>query len=229
MSPPPSPRRHYAERPARPAAPRETDVMRLVQHAGPVVLGFGVGTVWVVWLGWPVYTPLLTAAFVWAITQAGVRLAAAVASQYLGGTGATTPPRKEYSAPRALAAQGRYREAAEAWELAAAESDGDPEPYVALARLLRDHVGALEDAAAWFRRARVDAHLTPGLDLLVTQELIELYLTKLHQPQRAMPELARLHDRFPDTPAGKAAAQQLRVLRDELAHRPPSDSEGGGA
>jgi tetratricopeptide (TPR) repeat protein len=186
---------------------------------GPPVFGFLVGLVWLIWTGGalPVYTPLITAGVVWAVVQVTVRVAGAVTEKYLGGSGATTPHRAEYSAPRALAMQGRYREAVDAWELAAAESDGDPEPYVALARLHRDQLHDHEAAAEWFRRARRDARLDAGLDLLVTQELIELYVKKLGQPQRAIPELARLRQRHPRTPAGQAAEREMRELRGRIA------------
>lgn len=216
QSPVPPPRRRYAEHPA--GAPRDRDLQRLLQHYGPAAFGFGVGLIWVIWTGaLPFYTPLLTAAGVWGITQLAVRVAAIVTHQYLGGSGGTTPHHAEYSRPRALAAQGRYHEAADAWELAAAESDGDPEPYLALARLYRDQLGAFDAAAGWFRRARRDARLDGGLDLLVSQELIELYVRKLHQPHRAIPELARLRERFPATPAGQAAERELHALRERVA------------
>jgi tetratricopeptide (TPR) repeat protein len=179
----------------------------------PAVLGFGVGLVWVVWLGWPLYTPPLIAVAVWAFVQGTVRLAGGVTSRYTGLRGDSTPPKREYSAAQALAAQGRYREAVSAYELGAAESDGDPEPYLAIARILRDHLGELEGAGAWFRRARRDATLNKGLELLVTQELIELYTKRLGQPQRAIPELARIPRLVPGTPQAAAAERQVAAIR----------------
>jgi len=189
-------------------------------HVVPAFVGLGVGLMWLVWTGGalPPYTPLLTAVAVWGITQVVVRLGAAVSGRYLGLTGDTTPPRREYSAPQSLVARGRYEEAAAAWEIAAAESGGDPEPYLALARLFRDHLGQPEEAAAWFRRARRDATLPPGHDLLVSQELIELYRGRLGQPQRAIPELARICERFPGTPNAAAAEGELAALRAQIAN-----------
>jgi tetratricopeptide (TPR) repeat protein len=186
-------------------------------------VGFGVGFIWLSMTGGvlPWYTPVLVGGGVWALTQAAVRVAGVLAHQYAGGSGGTTPHRAEYSRPRALAAQGRYQEAVDAWEIAAAESDGDPEPYIALARLHRDQLGRPEAAGEWFRRARRDARLDPGRDLLVTQELIELYVKKLRQPQKAIPELARLRERFPHTPAGQAAERELRELREQIAREGP--------
>ena len=130
--------------------------------------------------------------------------------------GATTPHRAEYSQAQALAAQGRYREAADAYEIAAAESEGDPTPYIAIARILRDHLADYQSAAAWFRRARRDAVLTAGQELLVSQELIELYRERLGEPRRAIPELARIPRIVPNTPQAESAARELADLRIQL-------------
>jgi tetratricopeptide (TPR) repeat protein len=78
--------------------------------------------------------------------------------------------------------------------------------------------GRYEEAAAWFRRARRDATLPPGHDLLVSQELIELYRGRLGQPQRAIPELARICERFPGTPNAAAAEGELAALRAQIAN-----------
>jgi len=185
------------------------------------VFGFGVGAVWVVWTGMPLYTPFVLAVVVWGIVQLATRGAGGLAGIYLGLRGGTTPPRREYSHAQALCAQGRYREAADAYEVAAAESGGDPEPYVALARLQRDHLGDAEAAAAWFRRARRDAELSTGQQLLVSQELIELYTGILNEPRRAIPELARIVDLLPGSPQAAAAGRELTALRARL------DAEGG--
>jgi len=229
MTPPPAvppPRRRYAE--ARPGGPRTRDTSRVAQHVGPLVLGFGIGVVWVVWTGLPLYTPVLVACFVWGVVQLALTGAGGIAGRYLGLRGGTTPPRRDYSAAQALVARGRYREAVEAYEIAAAESEGDPEPYLAIARLLRDHLTDFETAAAWFRRARRDARLSTGQQLLVAQELIELYTTKLHEPRRAIPELIRIPRLVPDSPQADAAARQLEALRDQLDGQEPAGNGGTG-
>ncbi|HEX9632674.1 MAG TPA: hypothetical protein VGA02_09420 [Gemmatimonadales bacterium] len=210
----PPPRRRYAAPERR--GPRERDTAELVQHVLPAVLGFGVGLVWVVWVGFPLYAPVLIALGVWAFVQVVVRVVGGITGRYVGLRGDTTPPRREYSAAQALTAQGRYREAVAAYELAAAESDGDPEPYLAVARILRDHLGDPEGAAGWFRRSRQDATLPPGVQLLVCQELIELYTGRLRQPRRAIPELARIADLVPGTAQAAAAERQLAALRASL-------------
>lgn len=215
-SPPvPPPRRRYAE-PGRATGPRTRDVSTLVQHAGPVVVGFGVGMVWAVWTPLPLITAPIVAFAVWLGTRLVLGGVGAITSRYVGLRGTSTPPKREYSAAQAMVARGHYREAVDAYEIAAAESEGDPEPYLAIARLLCDHLRDFEGAAAWFRRARQDAQLSAGQDLFVASELAELYTTKLGTPQRAIPELARIAQLAPDSPQGRAAAQRVQELRSSL-------------
>jgi tetratricopeptide (TPR) repeat protein len=128
-------------------------------------------------------------------------------------SGASTPVRREYSQAQALRAAGDYPEAVKAYEVFVAEFPEEPEPYLQIARILRDDLHAYADAARWLRRARLDARLTVGQDLLVAQELIELYRGKLDEPERAMPELARIADLVPGTPQAEAARRELAELR----------------
>ena len=214
---PAAPRRRYAASPAG-RQPGARGTTPLLHHVGPAGLGFGIGLIWVIWTGGalPIYTPLLTGIGVWAITQLVLRIAVGAAAAYMDPSGASTPHRAEYSHAQALAARGRYQDAVAAYEIAAAESGGDPVPYIEVARIHRDHLADYETAAAWFRRARRDATLGPGLELLVAQELIELYTKRLGQPQRAIPELARIPRLVPGTPQAEAAEQQIASLRSAI-------------
>lgn len=189
-------------------------------------MGFGVGLMWVVWTGGalPIYTPLLTAAGVWAITQLVLRIGVGTVAAYADPRGTTTPHRIEYSQAQTLTAQGRFAEAVAAYEVAAAESAGDPTPYLEIARIHRDHLADHEAAAAWFRRARRDARLGAGHDLLIAQELIELYM-KMNQPRRAIPELARIPRLLPGSPQAAAAERQIAALRETLDRDGPASPD----
>jgi hypothetical protein len=149
----------------------------------------------------------------WVVDGSGL-----VVSQLHNPSGASTPAKRDYSFPKSLTARGRYEEAAVAYEAETAEHPEDPEPYLQLARLHRDKLGNFEEAAMWFKRARQAEEMDKGRDLFVTQELIELYSRKLRTPRRAIPELARLIDRHPDSPPAAAARQELAALRSEVAH-----------
>jgi hypothetical protein len=137
--------------------------------------------------------------------------------------GTTTPHKPDYSVPESLVMQGEFTRAIESFEELVWASPDLPDPYVRIARLYRDKLDQAEEAERWFRRSRLDSRMPHGLDLLITQELIELYLHKLKTPRKAIPELAHLCSAHAGTPAAEAAEHELRELRLMLA----VESEGG--
>jgi len=137
--------------------------------------------------------------------------------------GATTPHTPDYSFPESLVMQGDFTKAIEAYEELLWASPDAPDPYVRIARLYRDKLNQAEEAEDWFQRARDQASVTAGLDLLITQELIELYLHSLGEPRKAIPELAHLCRAHPGTPAAHAAEQELQELREMLAREAEGD------
>ena len=141
----------------------------------------------------------------------------AVAQTVYNPSGATTPYKEQYSYAASLAVRGRYGEAAAAYELYVIENPAEPQPYIELARLHRDKLKQYDDALTWFRRARTDATLGPGQELYVIQEIIDLYTLHLRTPRKAIPELTLVCQRFPATPAARAAERQLKEMREMLA------------
>lgn len=139
--------------------------------------------------------------------------AGGLARQLYNPSGKGTPSRPAYSHPESLAVRGRFEEAIAAYEAAAEEEPGDPEPWLRIARIehadLRRPRRALEALRA--ARARVSPESATGM--LIAREIAELYLGDLHEPPRAMPELARLAAGFPGTPTGDWALQQHAALR----------------
>jgi tetratricopeptide (TPR) repeat protein len=138
-------------------------------------------------------------------------------SEIYNPSGETTPHKHEYSYEKSLVARGRYEEALAAFELAAIEHPDDPDPYFEAARLCKNELNRPEEAIAWYRRARADAHLSHGQEFLAMQEIVELYVQKLKNPRRAIPELSMLAERFPNEPAGQAARHELVEIREMLA------------
>jgi tetratricopeptide (TPR) repeat protein len=156
----------------------------------------------------------------WAVYRLTMKIvsgAVKTAEQIYNPSGETTPRRAEYSYAQSLVMRGRYEEALAAYELHAIENADDPEPYFQAARICRDHLERYDDAVSWFRRARADAMMTRGQEVLAIQEIIELYMRKLKTPRRAIPELAMMVDRFPDTEHAEAARRELGELREMLA------------
>ncbi|UCG87201.1 MAG: hypothetical protein JSW71_01250 [Gemmatimonadota bacterium] len=149
-----------------------------------------------------------------------VALAIAESAGKLFGTihnpsGRSTPVVREYSYPESLAIRGRYEDAIDAYQVCCADYPEDPEPYVRIGRIYRDGLAQYDEALLWFKRARTEANIDRGRELLVTQEIIEIYSRKLGQPRRAIPELARIVDRFPGDPAADVARREMRRLREE--------------
>jgi thioredoxin-like negative regulator of GroEL len=62
-----------------------------------------------------------------------------------------------------------------------------------------------------------------GRELYTTQRLIDLRLGVLASPERALPELRRLIDRFPGTPEAAGAASALEKLKRESRERADGD------
>ena len=131
-------------------------------------------------------------------------------------SGKTTPEKRDYSYAQSLEGRGAYREAIHAYENAVLQFGEDPEPYVRIGRIYRDRLKDFDEAARWLKRARADAVISSGRELVVTQELIELYRDKLGAPSRAIPELARIVERFGEHPAAAAARDELEALRRDL-------------
>ncbi len=159
---------------------------------------------------------LVGAVVVYSITSGFVAAAASLFGKVYNPSAESTPRRKEYSQAEALAIRGQYDEAIEAYEVALSDAPEDPEPYIRIARIYRDELRRFDDALYWFKRARSDATIEKGRELLVTQEIIEIYGKRLGEPRRAIPELARLIDRFPDDPVADWARGEMARLRKAL-------------
>ncbi len=156
-------------------------------------------------------------ALVFLVARAASGAGAATFGTIYSPSGNSTPAKREYSRPQALEAMGHYDEAIKAYETFCVDFPEDPEPYLRIARLYRNELQRFDDAINWFRKARANAKVTQALELLVTQEIVDVYTHRLAAPQRAMPELARLAERFPGSKAAAWARQRLQELRAELA------------
>lgn len=153
---------------------------------------------------------------VFAITFGLVEGTGKMMSTVYNPSGESTPVRREYSYPESLAVRGRYEDAIDAYQVCCADFPEDPEPYVRIARIYRDELTQLDEALFWFKRARSEANVDSGRELLITQEIIDIYTKKLDTPGKAIPELARIKERFPDHPSAQWASTEIARLRQEL-------------
>lgn len=153
---------------------------------------------------------------VFAITFGMVEAAGKMMGTVYNPSGESTPVRREYSYPESLAVRGRYEDAIDAYQVCCADFPEDPEPYVRIARIYRDELHQLDEALFWFKRARSEANVDSGRELFITQEIIDIYTKKLGTPGKAIPELARIRERFPHHPSAKWASAEIARLRHKL-------------
>lgn len=176
--------------------------------------------------GRPFWVLLLCVAAGWlAVSAATLVLVHAVggaASTLYAPDGRSTPKKKEYSQAESLVARGLYQEAVTAFELAVLEDPTEPTPYLRVARIKRDHLAELEDAARWFRRALRESQAPPGVALLARKELVELYTHRMGAPERALPELARMAEELAGSAEGAWAAAEYAAIKARLAEDPGS-------
>ncbi len=205
-----APRRHYEERePSREKRPLDQRVSLWM----PAVIVGGVGLIWVLAAGFPIWLVPVMAVFAVVVVQFLLRgMSWLVGEGTLGTSGSTTPYQRGYSEAETLAMRGKYTEAVAAYTDVIAGSPADPEPYLRIARIYKKELGSVDDAAFWYRRARREATVAPGQDLATSRELVELYLAS-DDPRRAIPELARIIERFRDTPEHAWAEGLLDELR----------------
>jgi hypothetical protein len=139
-----------------------------------------------------------------------------MAASVYGTAGSSTPSIREYSLADSLVARGLYDQAAEAYALLSEDFPHDPEPRLRHARLLRDKSARYEEAAVIMRNALSITSLKPETDLAILRELVELYIHKLREPNRALPYLARIVDRHPDTQTGQWARAEAKDIKQKM-------------
>jgi tetratricopeptide (TPR) repeat protein len=199
-------------------------------------LGVALGFFLAATRGWPALPTMLAggvagAALVYFGVAGAARSAGDAAAGLLVPSGRSTPSRAEYSHAGSLVARGRYAEAAAIYEQAARADPGAAEPCLQLGRLYRDRMEDPESAVRRFRQAR-DRARDPAFVYLITRELVEVLANRLGDPPRALPELARLAERHPDTPGGVWASAEIARLKARLTDgrdpRPDGSSAGEG-
>jgi tetratricopeptide (TPR) repeat protein len=141
---------------------------------------------------------------------------------YQSGSG--TPPLKGYSAIEALAARGRYQEAAKAYRGEIAADPSDVEARSRLAQLLLNHLDDPMAAAQVLAEARdraKDERHRVGYAL----RLVDLYRSRLRNRGKAMVELRRFIDTHPQSPHLDGVRRELSELIEEMRSEQNSDTQ----
>jgi hypothetical protein len=138
-------------------------------------------------------------------------------------SGSSTPTLKGYSAIEALAAQGRYQEAAKAYQREIASDPSDVEARSRLAQLLLDHLDdptAAAQALAEARDRAKDERHRVGYAL----RLVDLYRSRLGDRGKAMVELRRFIDTFPQSTHLDGVRRELSELIEEMRSEQNTDT-----
>ena len=126
-------------------------------------------------------------------------------------------PGPGWSRVESLVARGEFAEALAEYRALAELHPGVPEVSLRTGRLLSEKMGEHEEAVSWLRRARASGTLAPQVDVQVAREIVEIYTTRLNDPSRALPELARLAEVYRGTETGAWAAGELAAVKKSIS------------
>jgi hypothetical protein len=128
-------------------------------------------------------------------------------------SGNSTPYTEQYSYQQALVMRGRLDEALSTYEAIIAEPDSTPDVRIRAAELYAMEAKNPQRAAELFRDVVRHPRCTAGEEVYSTNRLVDLLHGPLAQPGRALVELRRLADRYPNSPVGDRALTALRTLK----------------
>lgn len=168
--------------------------------------------------GWPaaVAVPLaflVSWAGIVAVALLVMHPAATVARFYLTPTGASTPYQEQFSREQALVMQGRVAEALALFEERIAADPAAVEARIQAAELHATHGANPARAAELFREAQRVPGLPSGQELYIGNRLADLYTGPLGTPARALVELRRLLDRYPDSRMAPQLREAIATLK----------------
>jgi hypothetical protein len=132
-------------------------------------------------------------------------------------SGASTPYVEQFSYQQALVMQGKVDDALESYEAIINERPGRVDAHIRAAELYASEKRNWKRAAELFRDAQAIPTISVGEDVYVTNRLVDLYTGPLATPSRALIELRRLIDRYPDSVgAGHAREVLSRMKKDHF-------------
>jgi hypothetical protein len=128
-------------------------------------------------------------------------------------SGSSTPYTEQYSYQQALVMKGKLDEALSTYEAIIAEPESTVDVRIRAAELYAREAKNAQRAAELFREVIRHPSCTAGEEVYSTNRLVDLLHGPLAQPGRALVELRRLADRYPNSPVGERALTALRTLK----------------
>lgn len=127
--------------------------------------------------------------------------------------GASTPYAEQFSYEQALVMQGRADEAVASLEAIIRRDATAVAARIRAAELYQRERGNARRAAELFLETRSIASCSIGERVYIAHRLVDLYTGPLNQPGRALVELRRLIEQYPDHPAAAQARDALATLK----------------
>jgi hypothetical protein len=134
-------------------------------------------------------------------------------SAVLEGTQGSTPYTPQNSYIQTMVMQGRLDDAMQEYEMLVADPQCTVDVRIRAAELHTREAKKHERAAELFREAIRHPACTPGQEQYAVNRLVDLLTGPLEQPGRALVELRRLADRYPNSAIGERARDALRILK----------------
>jgi hypothetical protein len=139
--------------------------------------------------------------------------AGSAAKQFYAPSGASTPYSTQYSHIDTIEARGDTHGAIAAWEAAVVAEPLNPWPLIRSGelymRVLKEPAIALDR----FKAARNVQTIAIEHHLYVTQKIVDLYLGPLNEKGRALVELRRMVETFPDRRESQFAREAIARLK----------------
>ena len=165
-----------------------------------------------------------------ALTWISLRFANAAGSQlgrFVLPTGESTPYEHQFSREQALAARGDITGAIDAWEAAVASTDSESlrgvNARIGAAELYMGKGANPKRAAELLREVQRHPALPASQDIYVSNRLIDLLLGPLEQPARALFELRRIADRYPNSSAATHARAAIVTVKRRISENEPGN------
>ena len=143
------------------------------------------------------------------------RGAGAALGEFIQPSGDRTPYKAQYSEQDAMVMRGEVARALASFEEIILASPNDPEPRVRAAELYLKN-GQRDRAEALYKSVQRMPRVNATDDVYVSNRLVDLYLQWPEREVRALTELRRLIDTYPDTDIAERARTGLANLKSQL-------------
>src|SRR5256714_9209740 len=143
------------------------------------------------------------------------RGAGAVFTEFVQPTGNRTPYEQQYSEQDAMVMRGEVARALASYEEIILSAPNDPQPRIRAAELYAKN-GQRDRAEALYKAVQRLPGIAAKDDVYVSNRLVDLYLQWSDREARALTELRRLVDTYPESDVAERARKGLANLKRQL-------------